>query len=456
MKIQFFYIILFLFNLLNCLDSKGGIKLRVTEELAYNSLDTNLIGINAGLNLIPFDQSDFSKNNFRMVLLSLTNINKNMISIKFYKDKIHIKITGLTGEIRYRKKVIIFSSKPKTIKLNKFDLEADVKIFSRTDANGRLVLDGTFINEPSLTMNNLYNDLKPVIGESENLEFIFRKNIKSVIVAKCTDVLNSFLRLFPKNEVVLDSNRGIYADYSLVSPIVMNDGYFDIISYRRIYNKNIVKTQDKDKYISTLPENINPGKQFKLYISKTNIASCIESFLANSTQFRLDTYIDQSKFNINLLKKILKYNFHDYDGKSKLKILFSLYRHMKIEIEDNALYAVFDAIFDIYFDYQSERSIPAYSFFLHFKAKINILYGININPSISDLSYTVEVNNGINGPPSEGEVEALLELKNSLFPIVNEIYKSKIIYKSPIVDGIKFSKASLEYNKDYLVINYSY
>ena len=262
--------------------------------------------------------------------------------------------------------------------------------------------------------------------------------------------------LFPKNEIALDSKRGIYADYSLVSPIVMNNGYFDIISYRRIYNKNIVKTQDKEKYISTLPENINPGKQFKLYISKANIASCIESFLANSTKFRLDTYIDQSKFDINLLKKILKYNFHDYDGKSKLKILFSLYRHMKIEIEDNALYAVFDAIFNIYFDYQSEQSIPAYSSFLYFKAKIDILFGIKINPSISDLSYEVGVNNGINSPPSKEEVEALLQLKNSLFPIVNEIYKSNIIHKSLIVDGINFSKASLEYNKDYLVINYSY
>jgi len=456
MKIKFFYIILFLFNLLTCLDSKGGIKLRVTEELAYNSLDTNLISINAGINLISLDQSEFFKNKLRTVILSLENINKNMISIKFYKDKINIKITGLTGQIRYRKKSLIFFSKSSKINLNKFDLEADVKIFSKIEANGRLVLDGAFTNGPTLTMNNLYNDLKPVIGGNENLEFIFRKNIKNAIVAKCTDILNSFFGLFPKNEVALDSKRGIYADYSLVSPIVMNNGYFDIISYRRIYNKNIVKTQDKEKYISTLPENINPGKQFKLYISKANIASCIESFLANSTKFRLDTYIDQSKFDINLLKKILKYNFHDYDGKSKLKILFSLYRHMKIEIEDNALYAVFDAIFNIYFDYQSEQSIPAYSSFLYFKAKINILFGININPSISDLSYEVGVNNGINSPPSKEEVEALLQLKNSLFPIVNEIYKSNIIYKSPIVDGINFSKASLEYNKDYLVINYSY
>ena len=117
MKIKFFYIILFLFNLLTCLDSKGGIKLRVTEELAYNSLDTNLISINAGINLISLDQSEFFKNKLRTVILSLENINKNMISIKFYKDKINIKITGLTGQIRYRKKSLIFFSKSSKINL---------------------------------------------------------------------------------------------------------------------------------------------------------------------------------------------------------------------------------------------------------------------------------------------------------------------------------------------------
>ena len=160
MKIQFFYIILFLFNLLTCQDSKGGIKLRITEELAYNSLDTNLIGINAGLCFIELKQTEFSKNNIKMVNLVLENINKNMISIKFYKDKINIKITGLTGKFMYRKS-FNSSIKQSAINLNKFDLEADVKIFSKIEANGRLVLDGAFTNGPTLTMNNLYNDIKP-------------------------------------------------------------------------------------------------------------------------------------------------------------------------------------------------------------------------------------------------------------------------------------------------------
>ena len=95
-----------------------------------------------------------------MVNLVLENINKNMISIKFYKDKINIKITGLTGKFMYRKS-FNSSIKQSAINLNKFDLEADVKIFSKIDANGRIVLDGAFTNGPTITMNNLYNDIKP-------------------------------------------------------------------------------------------------------------------------------------------------------------------------------------------------------------------------------------------------------------------------------------------------------
>ena len=199
---------------------------------------------------------------------------------------------------------------------------------------------------------NLYQDLKSLIEGNISYDYEISQKINGIIFNKCTEILNSFLSLFPKEEIILNSKKGLYADYSLVSPIIMNKGFFEINSYRRIYNKNIPKTQDKNKYISVLPDNINAGKEFKLYISKSNIISSFESFLANDTQFTIETHIDQNKFDSNLLKRLFKFNFQDYDGKSKLNINFRLYRHLKIEFDNNNIYALFSTLILIYYDYQ--------------------------------------------------------------------------------------------------------
>ena len=72
--------------------------------------------------------------------------------------------------------------------------------------------------------------------------------------------------------------------------------------------KSISETLDKEKYISYLSSNLtSPGKQFRLYISKSNIVSSFESMLSNTTEFfRINSYIDQIKFDPLLLQKIIK------------------------------------------------------------------------------------------------------------------------------------------------------
>lgn len=424
--------------------------------MANEALGPCLEKINNKLKLMNFDKLRFLSNKYKRVWLSIVDISKNMVSIKFLSDKINIKVTGLTGELVTRISRIFFHS-TKSFKLNKFNLEIDVKIFSSTYKDGRLVLDGKIINISTTNMN-LYQDLKSLIEGNISYENEISQKINGIIFNKCTEILNSFLSLFPKEEIILNSKKGLYADYSLVSPIIMNKGFFEINSYRRIYNKNIPKTQDKNKYISVLPDNINAGKEFKLYISKSNIISSFESFLANDTQFTIETHIDQNKFDSNLLKRLFKFNFQDYDGKSKLNINFRLYRHLKIEFDNNNIYALFSTLILIYYDYQSERSAPAYSSYFNCKAKVNILNGVKIDPTLYDLTYVPEVNNGINGPPSQEELDTLQAIKGSLFPVIKELYKQNINFVSPLTDNIKFSRAYVEYNKknEFLGINFSF
>ena len=158
------------------------------------------------------------------------------------------------------------------------------------------------------------------------------------------------------------------------------------------------------------------------------------------------------------MKRLFKFNFQDYDGKSKLNINFRLYRHLKIEFDNNNIYALFSTLILIYYDYQSERSAPAYSSYFNCKAKVNILNGVKIDPTLYDLTYVPEVNNGINGPPSQEELDTLQAIKGSLFPVIKELYKQNINFVSPLTDNIKFSRAYVEYNKEneFLGINFSF
>ena len=155
-------------------------------------------------------------------------------------------------------------------------------------------------------------------------------------------------------------------------------------------------------------------------------------------------------------KKLLKFTDQEFDGKSKLIIKFELYRHLEFEIDTSNLYVKFDTLIRIYHDYQSERGIPAYSSFFDCKAKVNILDGTKINPTLYDLTYTPEINNGWNSPPSKEELDALQRLKGVLFQKIKELYQENIKFKSYILDGINFSKVNVEYNPEYLIFNFSF
>ena len=452
MKTQLFFIFLYSLQILYCQDSKGGIIVQITEQMAYESLDSYLNKFNSQNRSLSFGFTFQKKSTITSFTLSA--ISKNMISIKFLSDRINIIVRDLKGEFNIRQKVFLGISRKKTTQINNINVEVDVRIKSER-INNRLVLSGEFIRNPIINIRNQY--LKNLNMNTNDENQIIQK-FKEVITSKCKDILNSFLSLFPKNEVDLNPQQGLYADYSLVTPVVMNDGYFVINSYRRIYKKSISKTLDKEKYISYLPSNLNsPGKQFRLYISKSNIVSSFESMLSNTTEFfRISSYIDQTKFDPLLLKKLLKFNYQEFDGKSKLKIKFDLYRHLKVEIDTSYLYVKFDALILIYHDYQNEREPPAYSSFFDCKAKVKILDGTKINPTLYDLTYTPEVNNGINSPPSKEELDTLQLLKGPLFQKIKELYQENIKFKSYILDGINFSRANVEYNPEYLILNFSF
>ena len=460
MKIQFF-IFLILFNLFFCLDSSGpngGIKLQISEDLAYDALGAYLLYINRILKSIYVEIPKFLEKEISSIILDIEDFNINMVSIKFLSDKISIQVTGLTGEIRIRKKLLF--QKKNIFVLNKFNIGMNILISSKFDSKGRLIPEWKYINNPTSNIN-VHQDLKELVGEAENNEYSLKQKIDEAIGLRVNQILNIFLYLFPRAEILLDTQKGLYADYSLVTPVRMYNGYFVINSYRRIYNININKTQSKDIYISALPEYMNSvGKYLKLYISKVNIISSFQSLLANDTHFTMSKRVDQNKFNPNLLQRLLKFNprnnYINYNEQDKLIIDLDLYRHLDIEIKNNNLYLIYEALILIRFDFQSSNSAPAYSSFFDCKSKIDILNGVKIEPTLSDLTYTSEVNNGINSPPSQEELDILQELKSTLFSELKDLYKQNLNFKSPLIDGNKFSSANVEYYDDYLVINFGY
>ena len=149
MKIQFF-IFLFLFNLFFCLDSSGpngGIKLQISEDLAYDVLGAYLLYINGILKSIYFEVPEFLEKEISSIILDIEDFNINMVSIKFLSDKISIQVTGLTGEIRISKKLLY--QKKNIFVLNKFNIGMNILISSKFDSKGRLIPEWKYINNPT-------------------------------------------------------------------------------------------------------------------------------------------------------------------------------------------------------------------------------------------------------------------------------------------------------------------
>ena len=65
-----------------------------------------MLYINRILKSIYVEIPKFLEKEISSIILDIEDFNINMVSIKFLSDKISIQVTGLTGEIRIRKKLL--------------------------------------------------------------------------------------------------------------------------------------------------------------------------------------------------------------------------------------------------------------------------------------------------------------------------------------------------------------
>jgi hypothetical protein len=93
MKTQLLFIFIYSLQILYCQDSKGGIIVQISEQMAYESLDSYLNKFNSQNRSLSFGFTFQKKSTITSFTLSA--ISKNMISIKFLSDRINIIVRDL-------------------------------------------------------------------------------------------------------------------------------------------------------------------------------------------------------------------------------------------------------------------------------------------------------------------------------------------------------------------------
>ena len=446
-----FYTSLFILICLPIIFSEelGGLKAAITDDFINSVLVAFEDDIKDVLNGVRIDDREYLSN----MIFYVPNFSLDKIDLSFGNDGlINIKISNLspylTGTVTYS---VIFTTVSNNFKvtLNNFYLNARIRIKSRQIASDQYAPDAEFVGDPELDFDiNFEIDgiLGYIVEKILNFAGDFGKGIIMPLIRdKFTELLNDIFSDLPTEAQIGD----FWVDYTLASPIRLNNKYLEINSYALIYSKDFPETKNRTRYsLSSLPD-ITTNNQLQLLVSEYTINSAAFTFL---TAYKINNIlkytISTSFVNVMLPDISKKYGVKNADisllPKPESKVTITE-EYMNIELPGTFYVTVEDV----------ENPVFVCELDLAFKAQANIEYGPKITAKINELNATIKeilVNEATTA--TEEKIQSGLDLiKNALVPVANEYIKKYASLPFPSIMGLDFTEAQAQHKNGYLLLN---
>ena len=451
---RYFFTLIFSFQLIFC-QELTGIKFEVNEEMAQAVLYHFSSNIARFLSNIKLDDIHVTSGvNIRDIKGNVP-FSSDMVKFSFRENGVNINISGLKAHISLTVCVsnVLISpfpfDKDVTIDIDSFSLDANIKVTSKY-VDGRYIPDAEFIETPRHTMRLDVNIKGFFFFLNGGIESIAEGLLKDKIDDFIKDESNNFLKKALakiETEILMDSNKGYWMDFSLVNPIKMKNGYLEVNSYALLYNENKPKTQKRNRIpLTYVPSISKVGNNYQIYISEYSInAALFTLFSTESISFR----VGSGSINAQLLEIILPGIKQKY-GNQKLELDFEVTKEGTLEFVPNKVIAkIYGQVIIKQEDtkeiiFQADSEVTAVVQFL-IKEKLTITGKIN---SLTIKTSSIPVN--------KCATEVLIEKRlNSLFdvilPLANIFIENQIKFTLPIF----FKNIDIIVNNRYITVNYA-
>jgi len=314
-------------------DELGGIKVVINDNFISSILPYFEQTIQAKLAQgIKLKDKKFINN----MVLGVSDFSLEKAKISLGEDgDISVNIKGiepyLTGTV-YNKALIKINTNFK-ITLQDFNLNAKVRIKSKQLSSVEYAPDAEFIGNPDIKFK-IHLDLTGSLGKfiAKILDFAGNFAIEVILpVFKLflDDILRNVMSKLPTEGKI----ENFWLDYTLVSPIKLQNKFLELNSYALLFSKEYPETKNKNRYpLSTLPSISDAN--FQLFVSEYSINSAAYTFL---TVNKDNTLLKYAGLPITIINTMLPGISKKYTNK-KAELLFNPKPETNIKLSEEYMY----------------------------------------------------------------------------------------------------------------------
>jgi len=448
MKVYQSIILLCFLQVLFC-DELGGIKVVINDNFISSVLphfekaikDKLTQGIKLKdmnfLNNMVFGISDFSLEKAKVSLGENGDIS---ISIKDIEPH-------LTGTVH--NEALIKINKDFKITLQDFVLDAKIGIKSKQLSSGEYVPNAEVIGNPEINFK-MHLDLDGALGKLVSKAFSYVGNFVTDIILP---IFKMFLDLILEGVMSKLPTEGkigdFWLDYTLVSPIKLQNKFLELNSYALLFSKEFPETKNKNRYpLSTLPS--ISDAQFQLFVSEYSINSAAYTFL---TVNKDNTLLKYAGLPIALINTMLPGISKKYTNK-KAELYFNPKPETNIKLSEEYMYIDLPGTFYLKVE-DIQDPVFVWELTLNLKAQLNVDVGPKITAKINDLTPTfgnIIVNKATDSDQATIE-KGFIIVKNALVAIINSYIDKQVKLPFPSIMGINFTDVKVQHKDKYILVN---
>lgn len=430
-------------------DELGGIKVAINDSFISSILPNfeqtiqEKLAQGIKLNDVKFIKnmvlgiSDFSLEKAKISLGEEGEINVNLNGIEPY----------LTGTA-YNKALIKINKNFK-ITLQNFTLDAKIKIKSKQLTSGEFVPDAEFVGSPNIKFK-IHLDLTGSIGSfiAKVLDFVgnfAKKIVLPILKIFLNNILEKIMSKLPTEGKIAN----FWLDYTLVSPIKLQNKFLELNSYALLFSKEFPETKNKNRYpLSTLPS--VSGDQFQLFVSEYSINSAAYTFL---TVNKDNTLLKYAGLPITLINTMLPGISKKYPNK-KAELSFNPKPETSIKLTEEFMYINVPGTFNLNVE-DVQDPVFVWELTLNLKAQLNVDVGPKVTAKINDLTPVfgkILVNQATDSDQTTIE-NGFIIVKNALVAIINSYIDQKVKLPFPSIMGINFTDVKVQHKEKYILVN---
>lgn len=451
------YIFLFLLSIFECNTELGGVKVAINETLFYEGLKTFFDNITEFLKEKSIDEQRFFRGcNARNLKFGVKNFDPSSVFIQFRSSDLHVTIRSLnawiTGRIDSSFLLIPFHNNA-DIDIRIHFIEFALKFGTQKNKKGKWIPSVDFIGP--IKYDFTYTVDVDGIGGGFIASLGGSKAYDKIQEFMSNDV-QSYVKDFVNNmdmEIAIDEKEGYYLDYSLVGKdgIRMKDGFIEVNSYARLYNKKVFGTDGNKYSLSQLPIITKMEKDFQLYVSQYSIQYALHTY------FKTTNFINQLFSNVFRIE-VIKVLFPDIQkkyGNQKIDIKFNPTEYPYVTLSEESM--TFQVNSELIINANNKKVFNC-NLGMILSFEIHISEGPIISAKIHNISIKVLEHSQLYYIQKEERLKiesAFLALNSLILPVINPLIEQKIKFPFSSFKGINFKNLSFEHKEQYLVVNFS-